>query len=122
MDLVESSLLVSASTRVKSVFHHLPIAHAQPTCRVDTSNNLIRRCFADGTIATVAGLPPPAIAGYNGDNIPAVNARLNAPTGVALDSAGNWLITDRVNHCIRLVTVSNGLISTVAGTPSASGT
>jgi trimeric autotransporter adhesin len=34
------------------------------------------------------------MAGYNGDNIPAISAQLNNPSGVAVDSAGNVYIAD----------------------------
>ncbi len=38
---------------------------------------------------------------------------MSAPSGVAVDSAGNLYIADYGNHCIRKV--SNGVITTVAG-------
>jgi sugar lactone lactonase YvrE len=52
--------------------------------------------------------------GYKGDNGPAASAELNNPTGVAADSAGNLYIADKFNQRIRKV--SNGTITTVAGT------
>jgi hypothetical protein len=55
-------------------------------------------------------------SGYNGDNIPATTAWLNHPTGVVQDSQGNLYIADTDNHRIRMVSASNGLISTIAGT------
>ena len=61
-------------------------------------------------------------AGYSGDNGPATSAELYAPSGVALDSAGNLYIADTYNDRIRKV--SNGVIATVAGggiSPAASG-
>ncbi|MBI4661984.1 MAG: hypothetical protein HY735_24445, partial [Verrucomicrobia bacterium] len=53
-----------------------------------------------------------------GDGGPATSARLNSPTCVAVDAAGNLLIADTQNHRIRKVTPV-GLISTLAGTGSA---
>lgn len=53
--------------------------------------------------------------GYSGDGGPAVNAELNYPNGVALDSAGNIYIADSLNACIRKVAASTGTITTVAG-------
>ena len=80
----------------------------------DAGNNRIRMMSAaTGIIATVAGS---GIAGYNGDNIPAASAQLNAPEGVAVDAAGNIYIADTGNRRIRVVTVSTGLIATAAGT------
>src|SRR5579872_1826351 len=55
------------------------------------------------------------LSGYSGDNGPAVNAKLNSPQGLALDSAGNVYIADTFNYVIRKVTVSTGIITTVAG-------
>jgi len=56
-----------------------------------------------GNIYTVAG---DGTAGYNGDGIPATGAELNAPAGVAVDSAGNVYIADTSNHRVRVVAVS----------------
>ncbi len=52
----------------------------------DTQNLRIRRVTPQGIISTIAGTGQ---VGYTGDNGPAVNATLNFPTDVALDSAGN---------------------------------
>jgi sugar lactone lactonase YvrE len=77
----------------------------------DTSNNRIRKVDIHGTITTVAGN---GIAGSSGDGGPATSASLNAPTGVALDSAGNFFIADSKNSVIRKVD-TGGVITTVAG-------
>ena len=53
--------------------------------------------------------------GYNGDNIPATEARLALPAGVAVDAAGNVFIADTFNQRIRRVDAT-GRIATVAGT------
>ncbi|MET9804489.1 RICIN domain-containing protein [Streptomyces sp. NPDC006368] len=66
-------------------------------------------------ISTVAGT---GSAGFKGDNEPAVSAQLNAPYGVAVDSAGALYISDYSNHRIRKVT-TDGKISTFAGNGSA---
>lgn len=63
-------------------------------------------------INTIAGT---GTAGYNGDNIAATSAEVNHPVGVAVDGAGNVYIADTFNYRIRKITVSTGLISTVAG-------
>ena len=67
---------------------------------------------ATGIAAVIAGDAP---QGFNGDNIPAVTAALFRPTGIAIDSSGNVYIADRSNNRVRKITVSTGLISTVAG-------
>ena len=75
----------------------------------DTFNQRIRK-VSGGLIMTVAGS---GTLGYSGDNGPAVNAQLNVPLGVAVDSDGNLYIADSDNNCVRRV--SNGVITTVAG-------
>ena len=70
------------------------------------------REVSNGVITTVAGSNN-LIHGYGGDNGPATNAFLSRPQGVAVDSAGNLYIADTGNCRIRKV--SNGVITTVAG-------
>ncbi len=101
----------------------------------DLNNNRIRRVtVSTGIITTIAGT---GSSGYSGDNGPATSAELNYPQGVAVDSAGcyisyfyfleiylniilgNVYIADTTNNCIRKVTVSTGIITTIAGTGTA---
>ena len=83
----------------------------------DRGANKIRKVtLATGYISTIAGS---GTAGYLGDGTPATTARLNDPTGVAVDSSGNVLIADYANHRIRKVASSNGVITTIAGNGSA---
>ncbi|WP_411114711.1 RICIN domain-containing protein [Streptomyces sp. 029-5] len=63
-------------------------------------------------ISTVAGT---GVAGFKGDNAPAVSAELNRPYGVAVDSVGTLYVAEFNNHRIRRIT-TDGKISTVAGT------
>lgn len=76
----------------------------------DTGNNRIRR-VSNGVITTVAG---DGEQFYSGDGGPAASAGLDAPTGVAVDAAGNLYIADSHNQRIRMVS-AQGVISTVAG-------
>ena len=73
-------------------------------------NNRIRE-VSNGVITTVAGSS--LDGGFSGDNGPATSARLYAPSGIAVDSAGKLYIADTGNNRIRKV--SNGVITTVAG-------
>ena len=59
-------------------------------------------------------------AGFSGDGGPATAAELNAPEGVAVDSAGNIYISDTGNSLIRKVDATTKKISTVAGNSSLS--
>lgn len=78
----------------------------------DKQNNCIRRISPTGIITTIAGVPT---GGYGGDGGPATTARMNAPTGVAVDAAKNIYIADQGNNCIRRVSAT-GIITTIAGT------
>jgi len=79
----------------------------------DTGNNRIRKVsFSANTIVTVAGT---GTLGFSGDGFPAVNAELNAPRGIAFDSAGNLYIADSGNHRIRMVSIATKDITTVVG-------
>jgi sugar lactone lactonase YvrE len=79
----------------------------------DYYNNRIRKVTAStGDISTAAGN---GTAGYSGDGGAATSAELNGPGDVAVDSAGNIYISDLGNNRVRKVTVSTGVISTVAG-------
>ncbi|MFN0120913.1 MAG: REJ domain-containing protein [Blastocatellia bacterium] len=90
---------------------------------VDASGNVyiadalarqVRRvAVADGTVSLVAGNGE---KGYSGDGAQAVQARLNNPNGIALDSLGNLYIADTDNHVIRRVVLATGVITTFAGT------
>ena len=79
----------------------------------DTRNYRIRKVSAStGIISTVAGT---GTAGFTGDGGLATNATLYNPLAVATDKDGNVYIADTLNHCIRKVTVSTGIITTIAG-------
>ena len=77
----------------------------------DQNNNRIRKVNAGGIISTIAGT---GIAFYGGDGGPATAAKVQGPTGVAADQAGNIYIADNGNNRIRKIT-SAGVISTIAG-------
>ena len=79
---------------------------------ISDRSHRIRKVDSTGTITTVAGT---GRRGFSGDGGPASQARLNFPTGVAVDGAGNLYIADRTNFRIRKVD-STGTITTVAGT------
>ena len=67
---------------------------------------------SSGIITTVAGT---GVASYSGDGVQATTAMLKTPSAVALDTTGNIYIADTGNSRIRKVTVSTGVITTVAG-------
>ena len=72
----------------------------------DRFNHRIRRVDASGIISTIAGSGGYGTheeGGFSGDGGPAVEARLNIPIGVAVDSAGNVYVADSENHRIRVL-------------------
>lgn len=88
---------------------------------VDVGNHRIRKVDARGIITTVAGSGPADQGGFAGDGGLATAARLNRPSGVAVDASGNLYIVD--NRRVRKVG-RDGIITTVAGggaTPLADG-
>ena len=85
--------------------------------------------MSTGIITTIAGT---GTYSYSGDNGPGTSATLYEPTGVAVDSSGrthivllsgflnmsllgNVYIADTGNDRIRKVTISTGIITTIAG-------
>ncbi len=86
----------------------------------DTQNDVVREINnTNGNIYTFAG-DNGLGAGYNGDGNGALSGQMNAPTGIAFDSAGNLYIADSNNNVIRIVWAANqaqpqGNINTFAG-------
>jgi uncharacterized protein (TIGR03437 family) len=87
---------------------------------LDRFDSRIRRVATDGVITTIAGTGE---AGYNGDNRPALEARINGGGFMTTDADGNLYFADFLNHRVRKITVSTGVITTVVGNgvPGASG-
>ena len=103
----------------------------------DSYNHRIRKItVSTGIITTIAGT---GTNSYSGDGGAATSATLNYPTGLAFDAAGtllyiclfttvltsfsylgNMYIGDAGNNRIRKVTISTGIITTIAGTGSTS--
>ncbi len=76
---------------------------------ISVSNGQATVIAGNGTTPTSGGIT------YSGDGGPATSAQLNAPKGVCVDQNGNVLISDTGNHVVRKVTLSTGVITTVAG-------
>lgn len=94
--------------------HSIAYDNAGNVYIADTQNNVIRMIsIATGNISTIAGLGPNS-PGYSGDNGQATAAALNSPEGIAVGKDGSIYISDGGNYVIRKI--SNGIISTIAGT------
>ncbi len=75
---------------------------------LDTRNAAIRRVTTSGTITTIAGR-----GGVEGEDIPATDASLADPNGVAVDAAGTVYVTESAADRVREIV--GGRISTTAG-------
>ena len=62
-------------------------------------------------ITTIAGT---GIAGYSGDNGPAVDCKIYSPEGILFDSKGNLIFSDVENYVVRKIS-KIGIITTLAG-------
>jgi len=79
----------------------------------DTGNNVVREVSPSGIITTFAGTGTP---GFSGNGKLATKAQLQGPTGLAVTSRGDVLISDTLNNQVRVVRVASGKIVAFAGT------
>jgi len=79
----------------------------------DLYNERVRRVdAATGIITTVAGN---GTVGAGPDGVPATESAMNYPIGLALDAAGNLLVSEYDNYRVRSVSAATGIITTIAG-------
>jgi len=78
----------------------------------ERGGHALRVVDTSGRIRTVAGT---GVAGLSGEGGPAINAQLNGPKHVSIDTDGSVLITDSENHVIRRYLPKSGRIERVAG-------
>src|SRR5258708_7682030 len=76
----------------------------------DGDYHVVIKASATGAMTVVAGT---GLAGFSNDGGAGPTAMLHTPMGLALDGAGNLYIADTGNSRVRVV--SNGIISTFAG-------
>ena len=77
----------------------------------------VRKLFLSGIITTIAGAGP---RGYAGDGGIAAGARLNGPSALALNAAGNIWVADTFNNAVRLLQFTGGSTTVNAVTNGAS--
>lgn len=78
--------------------------------------HVIRKLSSSGDLTVLAGTP--GIAGSTDGTRGA--ARFNAPAGIVMDGAGNFLVADGGNHAIRRI-APDGTVTTFAGSPAEAG-
>jgi DNA-binding beta-propeller fold protein YncE len=104
-----------ASTAQLSAPRGLAIDRGGNLYIADSGTNRVRVIDLKGTIHAFAGNGETGEAGDVGDGGPAGRARLNGPTGVAIDQkTGDVYIADSAHSRIRKVS-PDGMISTIAG-------
>jgi sugar lactone lactonase YvrE len=69
----------------------------------------VTACRADKLVLVAGGTK-------DGDNIPATQAKLQTPFGVAFDKAGNVYFVEYTGHRVRKIDAKTGTVTTVAGT------
>ncbi len=79
----------------------------------DCFNHRIRKITTDNLVTTLAGTNTPGYIDGTG-----CDAQFFRPQGVAVDGAGNVIVADTYNHCIRQVSQA-GVVTTLAGTNTA---
>ena len=83
----------------------------------DVGNHVIRKISAAGAMSVLAGKP--GVSG-SADGPRRRGALLRAPTGVAVDGAGNVYVADTGNQTVRRI-APDGTVSTLAGSARAAG-
>lgn len=84
----------------------------------DTNNHRIRRVdffdaeFSNGSVITIAGTGQ---AGFSGDGGQAPAAQINFPGDIEFGPDGNLYFVDTNNNRVRMIDLTTGIISTVAG-------
>ena len=81
----------------------------------DTGNHTIRKVTTGGVVTTVAG----AVGQGGFINGVGLVAQFNSPLGLMAATNGTIYVADSGNHCIR--SISNGVVSTFAGSPQVLG-
>lgn len=95
----------------------LCVDHSGNIYITDTYNHRIRKINGSTKIiTTIAGT---SVGSYNGDGISATTAQIKSPNSICLASNGDIYFSDQENHRIRKITISTGLISTIAGSGTA---
>ena len=79
----------------------------------ETANHVILKLDTSGSITTIAGTGTQGFSSVSGT---ASTAELDSPQGLALDSTSNLYIADTHNHVIRKLSLTSGILTTIAGT------
>jgi len=109
----KGSIDVSVGARLSKLGRPQGLA-VDPLGRVyfaDSYNDVVARVNGRGELEVVAGT---GVRGFNGEEGPATELKLDRPYDVAVDGDGNVYIIDTGNHRLRKVT-PDGFMTTLAG-------
>jgi len=116
-------LYIAAASYFGTVVQPIPGVASAEDVTVDSAGDIyftagvfVMKIPSGGTVTTIAGSG--TSPNFGGDGGPATSAQLYSPSGIAVDSSGNWYIADTSNNRIRMVTPT-GVISTIVGTGDA---
>ena len=86
----------------------------------DNYNHSIRKITAGGVVTTLAGggSTTPGIGGGAFLDGTGTSASFSATSGVIVDTNGNLFVADTLNHRIRKIVISTGVVTTLAGSGS----
>lgn len=101
---------VQATTVAVATVRGLAVDSTGNVYLASTEQNRVYKVAPNGVLTIIAG---DGNAGYSGDGGAATAARLNAPSGVAVDAGGTIYIADSNNFRIRKI--AGGVITTLAG-------
>jgi sugar lactone lactonase YvrE len=86
----------------------------------DSESYAVRKVsIATGEVTTLAGSPTPMGMGSNDGR--GTTAQFRTPYGLAMDGAGNLLVSDNFANTIRKITIATGDVTTLAGSAEFSG-
>jgi hypothetical protein len=83
-----------------------------------SDTRMIWKCSLATNVAEV--IAGGAVSGFSGDGGPATSAQVRSVSGLWLTTSGDLYIADRQNHRVRKIVISSNIISTVAGSGTAS--
>ncbi len=90
------------------------------TTEIPTLTPSIHPSLSPHSISIITTIAGTGTGSYSGDGDQATAAAINGPHGIDIDSSGNVYFNDLYNNRVRKITVSTGIITTYAGTGSAS--
>ncbi len=80
----------------------------------DRSNNVVRKATSAGVVGSLAGYPGNPGAGFL--DATGANAKFKTLAGIAINAAGTKLyVADRDNYAIRVINLTDGAVTTLAG-------